>query len=552
MKTEEREKSRRSEEPKPSRREELFEKEETKEEKDRAVATDPAGFGLRPTSKPSPSEPRAEGEAGSEETEDVEVEEAAAASTSAAGAEEAPGPVEHHEESEEDLARPAAEGPPGDGWVAASEVDLRTLQEMKAVHIQGRYWDNEAEIVGEITKTLMGEDGAWTTVRVHGTSTESILKYISGQAKKELQVHLCDSPCSTMTWGDTMLHADRIKAVEYEALPWSRNLEISVRESERDELEVLRREAGERGKGRGEAPKGEKAKKDLPEESGEEEEGRKAEKTKAKKKERKKLKKARDKVVGIKSAEALFATTGLDPKEETRRRLRRKAKKLGKRSRNKKGSSGTSSSSGSSDSSPTEEAEAPEELFTPLTATQRIWRRYPGVLTATMVLEAQRTMMLQLGASLPEAEKAGVKPIILQYCRQQLCQNMSPPVAREALHWAATMDMLLEGRVSSALDVMSQRLKSLEGLSRGLRADLLRQMELLPLEKGGLASNTEVNLAGQAAHQEAKILHRASSAPWERSKGKEKSGKGKWKEERSESKGDKGKKDKGEGKKKAQ
>ena len=194
VKTEEREKSRRSEEPKPSRREELFEKEETKEEKDRAVATDPAGFGLRPTSKPSPSEPRAEGEAGSEETEDVEVEEAAAASTSAAGAEEAPGPVEHHEESEEDLARPAAEGPPGDGWVAASEVDLRTLQEMKAVHIQGRYWDNEAEIVGEITKTLMGEDGAWTTVRVHGTSTESILKYISGQAKKELQVHLCDSP----------------------------------------------------------------------------------------------------------------------------------------------------------------------------------------------------------------------------------------------------------------------------------------------------------------------------------------------------------------------
>ena len=114
------------------------------------------------------------------------------------------------------------------------------------------------------------------------------------------------------------------------------------------------------------------------------------------------------------------------------------------------------------------------------------------------------------------------------------------------------MDMLLEGRVSSALDVMSQRLKSLEGLSRGLRADLLRQMELLPLEKGGLASNTEVNLAGQAAHQEAKIPHRASSAPWERSKGKEKSGKGKWKEERSENKGDKGKKDKGDGKKKAQ
>ena len=52
------------------------------------------------------------------------------------------------------MARPASEGPLGDGWVAAGEVDLRTLQEMKAVHIQGRYWDNEADIVGEITKTL--------------------------------------------------------------------------------------------------------------------------------------------------------------------------------------------------------------------------------------------------------------------------------------------------------------------------------------------------------------------------------------------------------------
>ena len=134
---------------------------------------------------------------------------------------------------------------------------------------------------------------------------------------------------------------------------------------------------------------------------------------------------------------------------------------------------------GTSDISVTEEEEAPEELFAPLTATQRIWRRYPGVLTATMVLETQRTMMLQLGASLPEAEKAGVRSIILQYCRQQLSQNMSPPVAREALHWAATIDMLLEGRVSAALDVMCQRLKSLEGLSRGLRADCCGRVSLV-------------------------------------------------------------------------
>ena len=94
-------KAKKSEQPKPSRREEVFAEEDTKEEKDRAVASDPAGFGLKPTSKPSPSEPQEE--AGPEVTEDVEVEEEEpAASSSAAGAIEAPGPTGHHEESEEE------------------------------------------------------------------------------------------------------------------------------------------------------------------------------------------------------------------------------------------------------------------------------------------------------------------------------------------------------------------------------------------------------------------------------------------------------------------
>lgn len=127
-------------------------------------------------------------------------------------------------------------------------MELKTLQGLKVVHIQGKSWESEAEVVGEITGMLMGEDGAWVTLRTHGTSTESILKFISGRTRKELQVHLCDKPCSNQTWSDTTFHAERLKAVEYEDLPWGRNLEISVREAERDELEGLRREAAERGK----------------------------------------------------------------------------------------------------------------------------------------------------------------------------------------------------------------------------------------------------------------------------------------------------------------
>ena len=66
----------------------------------------------------------------------------------------------------------------------------------------------------------------------------------------------------------------------------------------------------------------------------------------------------------------------------------------------------------------------------PVSAPQRIWRRFPGVLTSTMILEAQRVMLLQLGAGLHEAETRSLRPIVSQYCRQHLMASMAPPVAR--------------------------------------------------------------------------------------------------------------------------
>lgn len=79
--------------------------------------------------------------------------------------------------------RPAMADSVGDGWIQAHELELKEIRGMKAVHIQGKYWDNEAEVVGEFTSLLMGEDGAWVTCQVHGTSTEAILKFISGQTR---------------------------------------------------------------------------------------------------------------------------------------------------------------------------------------------------------------------------------------------------------------------------------------------------------------------------------------------------------------------------------
>lgn len=88
------------------------------------------------------------------------------------------------------------------------------------------------------------------TVKVRGTN-EAVLRYLPGKRSRELQVHLCGKPCSHRMWSDSMLHCDRLRWQDYDLLSWSRNLETSVREDERDDMEELRREAEKRGKGRG-------------------------------------------------------------------------------------------------------------------------------------------------------------------------------------------------------------------------------------------------------------------------------------------------------------
>lgn len=144
-------------------------------------------------------------------------------------------------------ARPAALDA-DDDWEKPSEVNVRELNSWPAIYIQGLYWDNNAEVIGEMISLEVGEDGTLLTVKAHGTTSEELLRLLSGKASKLLQVHLCDEPCSHLTWKEGLIHAQRLKRCHFEDHAWSRNAEVSVREAERDELAILRREAAERGK----------------------------------------------------------------------------------------------------------------------------------------------------------------------------------------------------------------------------------------------------------------------------------------------------------------
>ena len=129
---------------------------------------------------------------------------------------------------------------------------------------------------------------------------------------------------------------------------------------------------------------------------------------------------------------------------------------------------------------------------------------------------------------------------------------MSGPVARESHHWGLLLDLLLSGQVAAAADLAAQRLKALEGHSKGMKPELLRQLELVAQEKPSLTSTTEIMKAGRQANEEVKVLQKASS------RDASEKGKGQWRDWREKidrgeksGKGEKGKKGKNDGKKKA-
>lgn len=238
----------------------------------------------------------------------------------------------------------------------------------------------------------------------------------------------------------------------------------------------------------------------------------------------------------------------MDSDASIRRRFKKKAKRLSKRGKSKKESDSSSSGSTDSSSSMDVQEDAITGLFAEQTAVQRMWHRFPGVLTAQLLQDIQRTMLLQLGSM--NASPDQLTPIVSQYVRQHLSTMMSPVVFREAAHWGACLDCMIQGRTAAVVDIMSQRLKALESLSKGMAVGLIKQLELIQVDGPGLASSSELQQAGRSAYEEQKVMAKATGKTYEaRDKGKSKE-KGKGDREGKDKDREKGKKDKGDNKKK--
>ena len=118
--------------------------------------------------------------------------------------------------------------------------------------------------------------------------------------------------------------------------------------------------------------------------------------------------------------------------------------------------------------------------------------------------------------------------------------QVGPVMGREMQHWCLVVDLMLRGRPAAALDVDSQRIKSLEQIAKGVQSDIARRLELVGPEKVSLVTTHEASEAGKEVLQEERIQYRNSRGrtwEWQSDRDWPRGGKGKDK--------DKGKRDKG-------
>ena len=436
--------------------------------------------------------------------------------------------------------RAAGIAPDGGG---AEELKLEDLDSGKLLEghlliFEGEYWEGAVKVSGRGLNLSQGEGGKYLKIKAEGTTSDSVLKYLSGQENKTLRVHLCGKGCTHRLWQDDLIHLTKLSRWNKEAEDWMTNLNEVVPRREdpggADELGLLRREAEL------EERKEEKKKKKE----------KRSRTRSAKRKEKKRRSSSRDKeekkrsikIRAKKRITDVLGDTGLDPDPEYRKRLVRRARKIadGKKKKKKKkkkeggsGSAGSGSQSGeASDSSSTHEegrGVSREELFGATSTAKKISQQYPGVLGAAWLQEAQDYLMDNQGQVWSQKE-GEVPPLAVNYFRNVLQGRMTGPMAREYATIAYMVDLMIQGRVAESVDLGVQRLKSLMSSNAGIHFTVSQKLELLPPDRTQAASLEETQEAAKAAREEEKILSRASQNPRWKTQGpaeQNKGGKGK-------------------------
>lgn len=406
----------------------------------------------------------------------------------------------------------------------------------RVIVTRGIYWEEPVILAGLLVGILLEGEEITLKLEVEGSQAESLVKWAGLSPGRRLDLHLCGKDCPKMSQ-DGLVHGLRVKLL----LPlgkedWMDNL-MDVRRdpgAEADELRRLR-EVAEKKKAGADLPGATPGGVGVGEESSSSSKAKKAKKKKSKKK--KKDQKEKVKASGGKPLDQVFGNTAMDPKPEKRKAIKKRARRAAKKKGKREGSSTTSSrgSSHGSDSS----SEEGGRLFGEEARVKMLWKRYPGALTLNTLEHVQTSLVTQSGQPW-ELDRSHLPPLFSQFWRMSLMTKMSGAMGRETQTLCYVQDLLIQGRIASACDVITQRLKGLEQISSGGHYSVAQRQELVPIETGTMSTPMESLEASRLQREEQKA-RAASARGWERrtdwdrrpedakGKGKSKDSKGKGK-----------------------
>jgi hypothetical protein len=387
-----------------------------------------------------------------------------------------------------------------------SQVSPVELLSLGPICIQsGVYYGRTVHLAGELVSLNNKGCQLYGEFKVSGTKDEELLRILTGKPNRLVTLHLCRGDCSQQLTDETLIHVMDFEAVDLRRLPWMTNLQtVEPAQEGEDEMEKLRREQERMEQARAEEAKEAKKDKRRKEDRRERKEGRQI----SPRKEDETLE------VGQKDLKMVFGDTGMDPDVKRRSKMMKRARKLGqnKKKKKKKGSSSEGKESSTSSSSQSSSEPGGEGLFDEERRLKKIWRRCPGALTAQALGEAKETLVTGAG-TMWSMDRVSLPPLFVHYARTQLLPNMSPVVQQEALTIALAMDSMIQGKIASSLDVLSQRLKALEAGSRGAHWTVTRQMELCRVDAQGISEEGEALGAAKRAREEERLRTMMSKAP---------------------------------------
>ena len=400
----------------------------------------------------------------------------------------------------------------GDAEAAAKKLGNLSLSELQSLGTvwlkKGKYYGREVDLCGRVCGIRVERSEIFMDVRIGGTKDDELLKVYSGKPDRMAAIHVCGEGCAEVLTGEDLIHGREYEEVDPGREAWFTNLEAVVhREDDPDELQRLREMQREMtgGEGRGDRRSPSQKK-------------RKAKEKKEEKEKKKKRSSASagssDSSIGKCSLAEMYGGTGLDPNVKKRKRMLKKARKTarGKKKKKAKGSKDSESSEGSRSSSSSSGIPATAGLFDSETRLRQVWHRCPGALTAFMIKEA-KTRLLTSAGTMWESDKKAMPPLCTHYVRQNVMSGMSPGMAQEVLTIAQTIDYLLQAKPAAAIDILSQRLKSLEMISKGSHWTVGRQVELVRSEGRGIAEDGEELLAARRAREEERLRSLISRPP---------------------------------------